>query len=408
LTDFYLGLPPVTIKTDLYRDRLRRHVEDNDRELSDPRHGLSAAQVKRIHAAQRTFLLLFARQFDERVCDGRIVEGHGDLRPEHIYLNGGATVIDCVEFNLEYRQLDVVDELSFLTMECAMLGRESLGQDLLQQYCQASGDKPVAALCDFYYTYRACVRAKVSVLRAAQMPEEPRREMLATARRYLQLADDHARLPGQPLLLVVRGLSGSGKSTLARALADLFRLELLQTDAIRRQLLPDMVPRRAEIATDGAVADGPVADGPVADGPVADWAAAGTDRYGIDNRQRVYDEMLRRTDALLASGRGVILDGTFLKARDRRRALDLADRCSATPLVVNCHCPRDVARQRIVTRQHEGNSLSEAFPELFDQQQGEDEPFPPDDPVCDVDSTRSVPEMLRLVTQRLRQEVGAP
>lgn len=381
LTDFYLGLPPVTIKTEIYRERLRHHVQSNDCELSDPRHGLSAAQVKRIHAAQRTFLLLFARQFDERVCDGRIVEGHGDLRPEHIYLNGGATVIDGVEFNLEYRQLDVVDELCFLTMECALLGREALGQSILRQYCQASRDNPTAALCGFYSSYRACVRAKVSVLRAEQLPPDARREMLATAGRYMQLAEDQARLMGRPLLLVVRGLSGSGKSTLAHAVAELFRLDLLQTDAIRRQLFPAAVPGSAN---------------------------TGSDRYGIDNRQRVYDEMLRRTDALLTSGCGVVLDGTFLKAGDRQRALELAGRCRATPLIVNCRCPAAVARQRIAARRDQGNSLSEAFPELLGQQQDEEEPSTPDEPVCRVDSTGSVPEMLRQVTQRLRQEVGAP
>jgi aminoglycoside phosphotransferase family enzyme/predicted kinase len=406
LTEFYLGLPPVTIKTEIYRERLRHHVEDNDRELSDPRHGLSAAQVKRIHAAQRTFLLLFARQFDERVCDGRIVEGHGDLRPEHIYLNGGATVIDGVEFNLEYRQLDVVDELCFLTMECAMLGHESLGQGILRQYCQASRDNPTAALCGFYSSYRACVRAKVSALRAEQLPQDARREMLATAGRYMQLAEDHARLMGHPLLLVVRGLSGSGKSTLAHAVADLFRLDLLQTDAIRRHLFPVAVPNPAN--TNPANTN-PANTNP-ADNNSADNNSAnrGTDRYGIDNRQRVYDEMLRRTDALLTSGCGVVLDGTFLRARDRQRALELACRCSATPLIVNCLCPRAVARQRIAARRDQGNSLSEAFPELVGQQQDEEESSLPNEPVCRVDSTSSVPEMLRQVTQRLRQEVGAP
>jgi len=41
----------------------------------------------------------------------RIVAGHGDLRPEHVCLLAQLVVIDCLEFNREFRILDTVDEL---------------------------------------------------------------------------------------------------------------------------------------------------------------------------------------------------------------------------------------------------------------------------------------------------------
>src|SRR5262249_44691745 len=48
----------------------------------------------------------------QRLEDRRIVEGHGDLRPEHIRL-GSAPRIDCLEFRPDLRYLDPVDEPCF-------------------------------------------------------------------------------------------------------------------------------------------------------------------------------------------------------------------------------------------------------------------------------------------------------
>ena len=108
------------------------------------------------------------------MCDGRIVEGHGDLRPEHIYLAPKPTIIDCIEFNFDFRRLDVLDELGFLDMELTQLGAERVGAQILERYRQSSGDMFGAALLDFYRSYRACVRAKVSALRGKQLTGEER------------------------------------------------------------------------------------------------------------------------------------------------------------------------------------------------------------------------------------------
>ena len=45
-----------------------------------------------------------AGRFRERVAQGRIRDGHGDLRLEHVYFeDGDPIVIDCVEFNARLR-----------------------------------------------------------------------------------------------------------------------------------------------------------------------------------------------------------------------------------------------------------------------------------------------------------------
>ena len=54
--------------------------------------------------------------------DRRIVDGHGDLRPEHIWLDDPIEIIDCLEFNARLRAVDPFDEIAFLSLKCERLG----------------------------------------------------------------------------------------------------------------------------------------------------------------------------------------------------------------------------------------------------------------------------------------------
>ena len=101
--------------------------------------------VRLIHASQKRFLATHQDLFDDRVRDGRIVDGHGDLRPEHVYLYRQPLIIDCIEFSSEYRENDIVDELAFLAMECDRLGGSFVGEQLFAAYAEASGERPPAS-----------------------------------------------------------------------------------------------------------------------------------------------------------------------------------------------------------------------------------------------------------------------
>jgi aminoglycoside phosphotransferase family enzyme len=116
----------------------------------------------------RRFILARAELLDRRVRDGRIVEGHGDLRPEHVCLDGTPVIIDCLEFNRALRLVDPVDELAFLALECARLGAGWAGGVLLDTYVRRTGDDPAPELFGFYTSYRAALRARLAVW---HMPE---------------------------------------------------------------------------------------------------------------------------------------------------------------------------------------------------------------------------------------------
>jgi len=174
LSAFYVNLPPVMVTVEDFRRSIERHVTANRIELASDDHHLDKTEIRRVYEAQLRVLKLAPELLDDRVCNGRIVEGHGDLRPEHIYFTPSPVIIDCIEFSQEFRTLDVADELAFLSMECDMLGTTDITRPIFERYAEQSGDHPAWQLVNFYRLYRACVRAKVCALRAQQLNGEAR------------------------------------------------------------------------------------------------------------------------------------------------------------------------------------------------------------------------------------------
>jgi uncharacterized protein len=358
LAEFYGGLRPLAIDPAEYRQRYEAHVRGNLRELLAVSHHCPRNQVRRIHAFQLQLLHLQPRLFDERACGGRIVEGHGDLRPEHICFTRPLAIFDCIEFNFDFRRIDVADELAFLAAECDFLGARWVGTRLFELFQSLASDRPPKELVAFYKSYRACVRAKVAALRADQLEGKERDAATAEALAHLTLADSYLEPWNRRILLLVGGLSGTGKTTLAARLAELLGCELLRTDVIRQELLPGE----------------------------REPAAFETGNYTLEMRRHVYDEMLRRAQMLLADSVSVVLDGTFSMAEAIVAAKRLADESNAILLAIECHCRPEVARQRIAHRQNAGSDASEARPEFHKRQQAFREQWPADIPQIQIDT----------------------
>jgi len=130
--------------------------------LSRREFGLSRERVAGLAQAQLVFLEQHHALIDQRVLQGRIVEGHGDLRPEHICLTADPAIIDCLEFSRELRIADPADELAFLALECERLGKPIVARWFLETYTRVTGDEPPRALMQFHRTYRALRRAKIA------------------------------------------------------------------------------------------------------------------------------------------------------------------------------------------------------------------------------------------------------
>ncbi|MCA9147019.1 MAG: AAA family ATPase [Planctomycetales bacterium] len=379
LSDFYHNAPPVTMIVDDYRRNIEHHVIANRDELLSASHHLDEAAIHRVHSAQLRVLKLAPDILDERVRNGRIIEGHGDLRPEHIYFNPSPLVIDCIEFSQEFRTLDVVDELAFLAMECDFLGADDITDPIFEHYFEQSGDSPPPQVISFYQIYRACVRAKVCALRAEQLVGEARERLLESASTYLNLAHRYSLRLGPPVLILIHGLPGTGKSTIARTISEQLGFALLQTDAIRRSVI----------------------------GASDDKLNFNEGAYRPENRRRVYEAMHEQAEGLLSNGTSVVLDGNYLEADLRVTAANLANRHHAEFVAAHCECLDEIALERIITRSRNGGALSETRPEFFDRQRQSEEPDPPGLSSLVIDTSTGSSESLQSVFETLRSRCFA-
>jgi aminoglycoside phosphotransferase family enzyme len=181
LARFYAEAAAEAVTPAAYRQSLAARIEGNLHELSSPAFGLDRGLLARLAGFQLGFLQRHAECFDSRVRQGRIVEGHGDLRPEHVCLLAEPVVIDCLEFRREFRILDPADELGYLALDA---------------YREASGDDPPEPLIHFYQGCRAVLRAKLAVWHLRDDGRHPPGKWVAAATDYLEWALRHTDLAG--------------------------------------------------------------------------------------------------------------------------------------------------------------------------------------------------------------------
>lgn len=188
LAKFYRHAERSSISVEDFVQRFFREQEKN-RDILTRRdfaldHGRTPALLDLLDAR----LAASRAQLQERVREGRIVDGHGDLRPEHICLRDPIAIFDCLEFNAELRQVDPFDELAYLGVECALIGAKTIGATLIDKIAQRLSIEPPRRLAALYAAWRATLRARQSVAHLLDdAPRDPAKwEPLAT--RYLNLA----------------------------------------------------------------------------------------------------------------------------------------------------------------------------------------------------------------------------
>lgn len=120
-----------------------------------------------------------------RVAQRRIVDGHGDLRPEHVCLLQPPVVIDSLEFNAKLRQIDPLDELAFMALECHVAGAPSIGTRLLGTCVALLGDVPPPCLLPLYTASRALLRARLAMSHLLDLQPRTPQRWPPLAQRYI-------------------------------------------------------------------------------------------------------------------------------------------------------------------------------------------------------------------------------
>jgi uncharacterized protein len=134
------------------------------------------------------------------------------------------------------------------------------------------------------------------------------------------------------VLLITCGLPGTWKTETSEEISRIKGYPILRSDLIRLEVL------KGEDIFDNTVAS------------------------NMSKRTMVYDETFRRADEALEKGDSVILDATFVTQPLRRRAAEIAARHSKAFVILQTHCPQDVAIARILRRTQENyqsNALTE-------------------------------------------------
>lgn len=306
---------------------------------------LSGTDYSRMAAACARFLHEHGDWLDARADAGRVGDGHGDLRCEHIYLEGDRVeIIDCVEFSQRFRCCDAVNDLAFLGMDLDSLGAEAAARELLVEYALQRPDPGAYALWDFFRCYRACVRGKVGALTTleAEVPEAQRREAEARAKGAFAQAARYARAFARPRCIVICGPMGCGKSTAAEAFDRYADMTAFSTDVIRKDLAGLPPTARGE----GVFGEG---------------------LYSAEMNRKTYATLLRRAERRLREGHSVVLDGTFNRKSSRREARRMAEAAGADCVILRCELDRDENYKRLQARLADQERVSDAGPELLDE-----------------------------------------
>ena len=188
LTRFYRHARPVYLSPAVRLADWQRSLAYNRRVLLDPRLNMPSGLVGRIDAVQRRFLARRAHLLAARVRERRLVDGHGDLRPEHICLGDPVRIIDCIEFNPRLRAIDPLDEIAFLSVECERLGAGWAGDYIGRRMKRMLQDGASEELFLFYRCHRATLRARLAVAHLLEPNPRTPEKWPRQARTYLALA----------------------------------------------------------------------------------------------------------------------------------------------------------------------------------------------------------------------------
>jgi aminoglycoside phosphotransferase family enzyme/predicted kinase len=349
----YYGSP------ELIRSNLEKTLQEAEPYIGE---SLTADEFRSIQRYQDHFLTENRNLMMTRAKEGRVREGHGDLRAEHICLEPEPVIFDCIEFNEEFRYCDAASEIAFLAMDLDFLGAPMPAEHFVASFQDLTNDPDLLRLLPLYKSYRACVRGKVETLksREPEVSEEERLDAKRRARRYFHLAHRYASGPCPPALAIVCGMAGSGKSTVARSLGARTGYQILNSDVVRKQLAGiSLTTRSTEEYGEGL--------------------------YSESFNERTYDALLRKAEECLKAGTGVIVDATFQDPGHRRQFVELATRLQLPLLFVECRATEQKIIDRLTKRRQTPGAVSDATVEVYLRQRDEFVPL------------TEIPESIRLI-----------
>ena len=247
-------------------------------------------QLIQLEAWAHEYLKRLWPRFAERKDLGMIRECHGDLHLGNVVAtkNGDIRLFDCIEYRSEFRWIDVISEVAFLTMDFEARHDYASSWHLLNRYLELTGDYHALWVYQGYQAYRAMVRAKECLLslNAPLLPDEESTDPTSRYRRYAAMAEQ-ATMIRPRVLLITLGMDSQARRNLSHRLIDDFGMIRLRSDLERARLY---------------------------------------DRVGPDTQaSKTYRHLLELAELSLRAGFPVICAGSFDHVSDRERFRRLAE-----------------------------------------------------------------------------------
>jgi len=130
--------------------------------------------------------------FYKRQKEGYVVDGHGDIRLEHVVMTKDICIMDAIEFNDRFRIQDQINDMCFLSMELDLKGYRDFTKIYEDTYKNATKDEDFEIFLDFYKCYRAYVRGKVTSFLLNDPHVENKSSIVESAKRFFKLAKEYA------------------------------------------------------------------------------------------------------------------------------------------------------------------------------------------------------------------------
>jgi uncharacterized protein len=131
---------------------------------------------------------------NHRVITGFQKNCHGDLNAGNIFLYDDPVIFDCIEFNSDYRRIDVLNDIAFLCVDLDFFNKHELSERFYNKYLEFYGlndDTESRKLFTYYKSYRASIRAKVTLLHLQDNPDYESDIELEDAKKYILMMEEY-------------------------------------------------------------------------------------------------------------------------------------------------------------------------------------------------------------------------
>jgi aminoglycoside phosphotransferase family enzyme/predicted kinase len=268
---------------------------------------------------------------------GFVRECHGDMHMGNITLfKDRVTLFDCIEFNEDFRWIDIISDIAFLVMDFEAHDLPHYANRFLNLYLEYTGDYAGLKLLSFYKAYRAVVRAKIALLSrlSPDISDAQKEQFMQQYEHYINQAESYSALPNR-FVLIMNGVSGTGKSTIALRLVDRMGSIRIRSDVERKRLY----------------------------GIAANEHPSQTEAVLIYNEnatQKTYSILTTLCAEILDSGLSVIIDATNLRQWQRDVIQVVANERGVPVCIAFCESSISVIQEWIQKRSIEGGDPSDA------------------------------------------------